>query len=174
MHDDIGCLFLRRLGKQPFWLYRGNAQSACRSCRADCSDPRIGVWGGQVCAGSNVAILARVKNGLYHREIAVLKCACDVDGSLRGRPKSPLTQDSESSASRSRHQACHTSGRGALRIFNYQAFSQRPRLWPSVLRTLLAPRHVSSHGHAGRFRLIELARAAINTFFTIRLYQESS
>ncbi len=174
MHEDIGCLFLRRLGKQPFWLYRGNAQSACRSCRADCSDPRIGVWGGQVCAGSNVAILARVKNGLYHREIAVLKCACDVDGSLRGRPKSPLTQDSESSASRSRHQACHTSGRGALRIFNYQACSQKPRLWPSVPRTFLAPRHVFSHSHAGRFRLIELARVAINTFFTIRLYQESS
>ena len=121
-----------------------------------------------------MAILARVKNGLYHREIAILKCACDVDGSLRGRPKSPLTQDSESSASRSRHQACHTSGRGALRIFNYQALSQQPRLWPSVLRTLLAPRHVSSHGHAGRFRLIELARAAINTFFTIRFYLGSS
>ena len=174
MHDDRGCLFLRRLGKQPFWLYRGNAQSACRSCRADRSGTRTGVWGGQVCAGSSVAIFARVKNGLYHREIAILNCACDVDGSLRGRLKSPLTQDSESSASRSRHQACHTSGRGALRIFNYQALSQRPRLWPSVLRTLLAPRHVSSHGHAGRFRLIELVPAAINAFFTIRLYHESS
>ncbi|WP_206757901.1 hypothetical protein, partial [Sphingomonas sp. CFBP 13706] len=42
-----------------------------------------------------------------------------------------------------------------------------------VPRTFLAPRHVFSHSHAGRVRLIELALAAVNASFTIRLYQGS-
>ena len=63
---------------------RVKVSTTCRSCKVDRTDTRTGVWGEQVCVGSSLAIFARVENGLYHREIATLKCACDVDGSLRG------------------------------------------------------------------------------------------
>ena len=84
MHGNRGCLFLRRLENSRSGFIAETLSLPAGTVEQSVQPHGSAFGGGQVCVGGNVAIFARVENGLYHRGIAILKYACDVDGSLRG------------------------------------------------------------------------------------------